>query len=516
MHMIKLLEAIKVDVPLKHTVGWSLVEVLVTESSAMKYSGRLTILKRPEGTRENHQWTATYVGSKQWKISGPGARMGSNARVPNVDEYPFSLDAGINSGIRTAMSDWLNQSLGDKPLNGERAPAPAATAPHSATAPVLPAKAAIVVSATVTKPAASESGPGKLVISVAPIVSPPSVNPPVPPRAQAERLWVRTDAIIAFQPQANDPRFSGQPRKWFDEGKLRKLGKSMKQFEQQDAITVILYKGDLPGIQYELVNGERRLRAAILAGIEFVMVTIGQQVDKKTQHLRSLIQNFCKAEHTPRELSDSLQEQVEAGMSQAELAEAIARTPVFISTLLSLQRLHPSLKELLDPPIPKKDRLRIYEGKILSRIPVDKQVEIWNQVKQEQSRRVLVSKLEMLCKPHIVHLRIGRAQKPSTVARSVERRVDAACATITDLSLVEPGAWSTLLQTKTAADQAKLVASLSELEASIQALKARVIRARVGLPKAPAASGSETTTSVRVTSGSLTATSSLAPAGAKS
>ena len=401
--MLQLNTPIKLNELVAATLGWSLIEVTVTHIHGLEYQGNLVLMKRPEGSRERYTWFAKYRGDDRWNIGGPGAKVGSGGtRVPDADKFPFVLDGSVNEGVRKALTSLFNKNKSTRSLSESGAPPPAAPAKivqppppppkpalpklsrpepaPSKPAPQKPIPPPVPAPAPATAPKAIV--PPKPVILAKPVEAPPPAHKPAEkpstglapgvilispekPASLSNELWADPKEIVQFQPQENDPSFTGQPRKWFDPVELKKLGTSMKEFEQQDAITVIAYNGPIPGKKWELVNGERRWRSALAENLPLVKISVGKQVDKKTQHLRALIQNFCKAGHTNRELSDSFQEQIDAGMTIAKLADAVGLKPAFITRMLSLQRLHPDLKALLDPPVPKKDRIRVNEGQVL-------------------------------------------------------------------------------------------------------------------------------------------------------
>src|ERR1700690_4419097 len=88
-----------------------------------------------------------------------------------------------------------------------------------------------------------------------------------------------------------------QPRKEFDEGKLADLAKSIRQYGVIQPLTVTRKEFEKPdggiGPSYELVAGERRLRAARLAGVAQVPVIIRAGYDDdKTKLEVAIIENL--------------------------------------------------------------------------------------------------------------------------------------------------------------------------------------------------------------------------------
>src|SRR6202142_1504870 len=99
-----------------------------------------------------------------------------------------------------------------------------------------------------------------------------------------------------------------QPRKEFDEGKLADLAKSIRQYGVIQPLTVSrqeITRAD-GGIsaEYELIAGERRLRAAKIAGVREVPVLIREGFDDdKTKLELAIIENLQREDLNPMDRS---------------------------------------------------------------------------------------------------------------------------------------------------------------------------------------------------------------------
>lgn len=172
--------------------------------------------------------------------------------------------------------------------------------------------------------------------------------------------------------------FAFQPRKYFDAEEISARAESMKALGQQDPVTVEPLSGD-PKHDFELINGESRLRSARKAGIKTLWAAVrsvpfGSRVEK---HLASLVANFNRSDHTPLEISDALRVQVtEGGKNQAEIARVLGKSEMWVSHYLSLQKLHPNVRALMHPSRPKPERLATATAIELARLSLEKQLEI--------------------------------------------------------------------------------------------------------------------------------------------
>src|SRR3989344_132205 len=86
-----------------------------------------------------------------------------------------------------------------------------------------------------------------------------------------------------------------QPRKEFDEAKLSELADSIRQYGVLQPLVVVRREEETPsGIaaSYELIAGERRLRAARLAGLRDVPVLIREEPPEKVKLEMALVENL--------------------------------------------------------------------------------------------------------------------------------------------------------------------------------------------------------------------------------
>jgi ParB family chromosome partitioning protein len=134
-----------------------------------------------------------------------------------------------------------------------------------------------------------------------------------------------------------------QPRTHFDEEALKELADSIRS---QGVVQPIVVRVADNG--YEIVAGERRWRAAQLAGLEQVPAVI-KQFDDQTAAAVSLIENIQRENLNPLEESVALQRLIdEFGMTHQQVADTVARSRTAVTNLLRLQDLNPDVKELLE------------------------------------------------------------------------------------------------------------------------------------------------------------------------
>ncbi len=150
---------------------------------------------------------------------------------------------------------------------------------------------------------------------------------------QEEMLLVKLSRI---QP---DP---DQPRKNFDEEKLNELADSIRTYGMISPIVV-----KKRGAFYEIVAGERRWRAARIAGLKEIPVVI-KEVDEKTSRELSIIENIQRDDLNAVEEARAYQSLIEEyGLTQEEVAARVAKNRSTITNSLRLLKLEPEILTLL-------------------------------------------------------------------------------------------------------------------------------------------------------------------------
>lgn len=137
-----------------------------------------------------------------------------------------------------------------------------------------------------------------------------------------------------------------QPRKNFNETLLEELAISIKQY---GVIQPILVKDiDYKTKKYHIIAGERRWRAAKIAGLEKIPVII-KAYSKANSLAVSLIENIQRESLNPLEEAQAIQSLIdECFMTHNQVAENIGRSRVAVSNLLRLLALTSKVKEMIN------------------------------------------------------------------------------------------------------------------------------------------------------------------------
>jgi ParB family chromosome partitioning protein len=138
-----------------------------------------------------------------------------------------------------------------------------------------------------------------------------------------------------------------QPRTRMDEGALYELAESIKaQGIMQPILVRKLGEGDNAG-KYEIIAGERRFRAAKLAGLDSVPVLV-RDVPNEAAAAMALIENIQREDLNPLEEAQGLQRLIkDFGLTHEQAAQAVGRSRSAASNLLRLLNLADPVQTML-------------------------------------------------------------------------------------------------------------------------------------------------------------------------
>ena len=133
-----------------------------------------------------------------------------------------------------------------------------------------------------------------------------------------------------------------QPRKQFDEDALLELSESIKQYGVLQPLLVSDKKD-----YYEIVAGERRWRAAKLAGLKEVPVIIKELSDQQVVEI-SLIENIQREDLNPIEEAMAYKRLIEEfSLKQDEIAERVSKSRTAVTNSMRLLKLAPKVQQML-------------------------------------------------------------------------------------------------------------------------------------------------------------------------
>ncbi len=147
-----------------------------------------------------------------------------------------------------------------------------------------------------------------------------------------------------FLPISQVESCSSQPRKHFDEASLAELAASIQEHGIIQPLTV----RKLASGYYQIIAGERRWRAARLAGLSEVPVIVIEADDRKAAEL-AMIENLQREDLNPMEEAAGFQSLIETyHMTQEEAATRVGKSRSAVTNALRLLSLTPSVRKLVE------------------------------------------------------------------------------------------------------------------------------------------------------------------------
>lgn len=188
------------------------------------------------------------------------------------------------------------------------------------------------------------------------------------PVAEAEAVAEKATEEIAVKIIIANPY---QPRRAFDEEKLQELAASIKEYGVVQPL-VVRKKGK----RYELVAGERRLRAAKLAGLEQVPVIVKEYDDAKMMEI-ALVENIQRHDLNPIEEAQGLRRLLsEFKLTQEQVAAKVGRSRVAVTNILRMLNLPDAIQQQI-----VEGALTMGQAKMLLGLPNEKlQLEVAKQI----------------------------------------------------------------------------------------------------------------------------------------
>ena len=231
----------------------------------------------------------------------------------------------------------------------------------------------------------------------------PAVTRPVaePDRGDVQEL--RLDSVVPNR---------YQPRQQFSEAELVELAQSLKQNGLLQPI-LVRRKGD--GI-FELIAGERRLRAAKLAGFEKIPALIRNCTDQESMIL-ALVENLQRDDLNPMETARAYHRMVnEFGLTQEAIAQQVGGDRSSIANMLRLMTLPIEIQEFVE-----LDQLSMGHAKvILGLVAPDAQIQLARRLIKEQ---LSVREAEKLVQHQPQARRSGKRSLRQSVRSDLEERL---------------------------------------------------------------------------------------------
>jgi ParB family chromosome partitioning protein len=157
-------------------------------------------------------------------------------------------------------------------------------------------------------------------------------------RGEAEAPGVKLVRIDALEANRR------QPRRRFDEGEIAELARSI---ERSGILQPVLVARE--GDRYRIVAGERRVRAARVAGLKEVPVVVREGIADQDHLLLALVENLQRRDLTALEEAEAYRHlKDDFGMTQEEVAERVGKDRATVANTMRLLKLPAPIRQALE------------------------------------------------------------------------------------------------------------------------------------------------------------------------
>ena len=219
-----------------------------------------------------------------------------------------------------------------------------------------------------------------------------------------------------YLPISQVENYSAQPRKLFDEEALAELADSIREHGIIQPLTV----RKLSSGYYQIIAGERRWRAARLAGLDEVPAVVIEADDQKAMEL-AMIENLQREDLNPIEEAEGFRALVQTyGMTQEQAAEKVGKSRSAVANALRLLDLHPSIQKSVEVG-------QISAGHARAILPLPPSL------RTKAVREIVNGGLNVRQTEKLVKMLLARSQEPADERKSV-KEVDYAAEAAKSLS----------------------------------------------------------------------------------
>lgn len=200
---------------------------------------------------------------------------------------------------------------------------------------------------------------------------------------QEDDLSKRIEAVFQIEVEKIKPN-PYQPRRYFDEGSLRELASSIREFGiiQPLVLSKVLKETERgTEVEYQLIAGERRLLAAKMVGLRTVPSIIRSVSTEREKLEMAVIENLQRTDLNPVEVARAYARlQDEFGLTQREIASRLGKSRETVANTVRLLSLPSEIQAALE-----QGKINESQGRLLLQInDIAKQREIFRSLLEEQ------------------------------------------------------------------------------------------------------------------------------------
>lgn len=222
----------------------------------------------------------------------------------------------------------------------------------------------------------------------------------------------RSGEVIVV-PRSSIRPFPNQPRKYFNQDKLKSLAKSIKKVGQLVPVFVKeVENSNGSRIRYELIDGQRRWHACDMAGITKMKVIVCSVKDEHEQFTMSVIANFGRVDHDPVETALAIQRFQEMKHTITEIAEMFARSEAWVYQYIKILSLDERVRAMMSMEVAEDDRLLFSTALLIADLPKDEQFRMAEKIVKKKLKHVQ-AKAIIRAKAEKIGVNVGGERTPN-------------------------------------------------------------------------------------------------------
>ena len=241
-------------------------------------------------------------------------------------------------------------------------------------------------------------------------------NEPIAYDKMEEKILTETPKEEIVNVKISDLRSNPyQPRQVFNEEALKELADSIKE---HGVFQPIIIKKSIKG--YEIIAGERRVKASQMAGLEEIPAIIRDFTDEEMMEI-ALLENLQRENLNPMEESRAYKKLIEAlNITQEELAKKLGKSRSYITNMIGLQNLPESIQTMIT-----ENKMTMGHARVLSKLEnATQQQELADKVVTEG---MSVRELENITQSNEKYTRTHKIQKRTARTNEYQYLEDELC-----------------------------------------------------------------------------------------
>ena len=201
------------------------------------------------------------------------------------------------------------------------------------------------------------------------------------PKSRKKSTTFKKESIFWIEVNKINPN-PFQPRKEFNKDELKELATSIEKYGILQPLLVKKIEKDVPRgsqVEYQLITGERRLKAAKMIGMKEVPVII-EDVKKEDELPISLVENIQREDLNPVERAEAFKKLIEEfSFTHREIGKVVGKSRESVSNTLRLLELPEEIKKSL-----KKNEISEGHAKAILAAKKEKQLKIFKEILEKK------------------------------------------------------------------------------------------------------------------------------------